>query len=83
MYGHRITYQVNKLIFKNDLMVIMRVSGMMTRGTILRSAEDESYFNYIGTGILKMSRNEIFTKSNGIAVKMTNSIYKLPSFNSN
>ncbi|KAK1302672.1 hypothetical protein QJS10_CPB12g00538 [Acorus calamus] len=56
----------------------------ITRGTVLQGLEsDPQYFErsgmYIGQGITTMSRAGIFRASEGIAVEMTNRVFKLPS----
>lgn len=57
-----------------------------TRGTVLQGLEtDPQYIErnglYIGQGIAMMSRAGIFRALQGIAIEMTNRVFKLPSFN--
>ncbi|KAI0524757.1 hypothetical protein KFK09_004142 [Dendrobium nobile] len=57
----------------------------LTRGTVLQGSEaDPQYLErngmYIGQGITKFSRAGMFRASEGIAVEMTDRVYRLPSF---
>ncbi|CAO2168861.1 unnamed protein product [Urochloa humidicola] len=58
----------------------------ITRGTILQGLQSDAHYEerkglYIGQGIAAMSRSGIFRVPHGIAVEMTERVYKLPSFN--
>ncbi|KAK8962271.1 hypothetical protein KSP40_PGU006367 [Platanthera guangdongensis] len=57
----------------------------MTRGIVLQGSQtDPQYLErkcmYIGQGITQFSRAGMFRASKGIAVEMTDRVYKLPSF---
>ncbi|KAG0460002.1 hypothetical protein HPP92_023130 [Vanilla planifolia] len=57
----------------------------ITRGAVLQGSEtDPQYLErkgmYIGQGITQLSRAGIFRASEGVAVEMTNRVYRLPSF---
>ncbi|THU46519.1 hypothetical protein C4D60_Mb09t05800 [Musa balbisiana] len=56
-----------------------------TRGTVLQGLESDPHYHernglYIGQGTTSLSRASMFRVSEGIAVEMTNRVYKLPSF---
>ncbi|XP_062192180.1 rRNA (cytosine-C(5))-methyltransferase NOP2C isoform X3 [Phragmites australis] len=58
----------------------------ITRGTVLQGLQSDAHYEerkglYIGQGITAMSRAGIFRVTHGIAVEMTDRVYKLPSFN--
>ncbi|XP_047333201.1 rRNA (cytosine-C(5))-methyltransferase NOP2C [Impatiens glandulifera] len=58
----------------------------MTRGTVLPGLETDPYYFerhglYIGQGTSMVSRVGLFRALEGIAVDMTNKVFKLPSFN--
>ncbi|KAI4378366.1 hypothetical protein MLD38_015855 [Melastoma candidum] len=58
----------------------------MTRGIVLQGRQTDPYYEernglYIGQGIAMMSRAGIFRASEGVAIDMTNRVYRLPSFN--
>lgn len=58
----------------------------ITRGTVLQGLQSDAHYEerkglYIGEGIAAMSRAGIFRVTHGIAVEMTERVYKLPSFN--
>ncbi|CAO2210762.1 unnamed protein product [Urochloa humidicola] len=58
----------------------------ITRGTVLQGLQSDAHYEerkglYIGQGIAAMSRSGIFRVPHGIAVEMTERVYKLPSFN--
>ncbi|CAL4998292.1 unnamed protein product [Urochloa decumbens] len=58
----------------------------ITRGTVLQGLQADAHYEerkglYIGQGIAAMSRSGIFRVLHGIAVEMTERVYKLPSFN--
>ncbi|XP_058095316.1 rRNA (cytosine-C(5))-methyltransferase NOP2C isoform X2 [Magnolia sinica] len=58
----------------------------ITRGTVLQGLQTDPHYHerngmYIGQGATMMSRAGIFRASEGIAVEMTNRVFKLPSFN--
>ncbi|KAL6646447.1 hypothetical protein ACP70R_018055 [Stipagrostis hirtigluma subsp. patula] len=58
----------------------------ITRGTVLQGLQSDAHYDerkglYIGQGITAMSRTGIFRVPHGIAVDMTDRVYKLPSFN--
>ncbi|KAJ8458529.1 hypothetical protein OPV22_031455 [Ensete ventricosum] len=56
-----------------------------TRGTVLQGLESDPHYHernglYIGQGTTSLSRASMFRVSEGIAVEMTDRVYKLPSF---
>ncbi|PVH36791.1 hypothetical protein PAHAL_6G169100 [Panicum hallii] len=58
----------------------------ITRGTVLQGLQSDVHYEerkglYIGQGTAAMSRSGIFRVLHGIAVEMTERVYKLPSFN--
>nr|TKW09953.1 hypothetical protein SEVIR_6G135800v2 [Setaria viridis] len=58
----------------------------VTRGTVLQGLQTDAHYEerkglYIGQGTAAMSRSGIFRVPHGIAVEMTERVYKLPSFN--
>ncbi|XP_066352073.1 rRNA (cytosine-C(5))-methyltransferase NOP2C-like [Miscanthus floridulus] len=58
----------------------------ITRGTVLQGLQSDAHYDerkglYIGQGTAAMSRSAIFRVPRGIAVEMTERVYKLPSFN--
>ncbi|KAF0900260.1 hypothetical protein E2562_029813 [Oryza meyeriana var. granulata] len=58
----------------------------ITRGTVLQGLQSDAHYEerkglYIGQGITAMSRSGIFRVPHGVAVAMTERVYKLPSFN--
>ncbi|KAF8701822.1 hypothetical protein HU200_033143 [Digitaria exilis] len=58
----------------------------ITRGTVLQGLQSDAHYEerkglYIGQGTAVMSRSGIFRVPHGIAVEMTERVYKLPSFN--
>ncbi|AQK50028.1 NOL1/NOP2/sun family protein [Zea mays] len=58
----------------------------ITRGTVLQGLQSDAHYEerkglYIGQGTAAMSRSAIFRVPHGIAVEMTERVYKLPSFN--
>uniref|UniRef100_J3MSJ7 SAM-dependent MTase RsmB/NOP-type domain-containing protein n=2 Tax=Oryza brachyantha TaxID=4533 RepID=J3MSJ7_ORYBR len=58
----------------------------ITRGTVLQGLQSDAHYEerkglYIGQGITAMSRSGIFRVPHGVAVEMTERVYKLPSFN--
>ncbi|XP_039816316.1 rRNA (cytosine-C(5))-methyltransferase NOP2C-like isoform X7 [Panicum virgatum] len=58
----------------------------ITRGTVLQGLQSDVHYEerkglYIGKGTAAMSRSGIFRVPHGIAVEMTERVYKLPSFN--
>ncbi|KQJ96231.1 hypothetical protein BRADI_3g21700v3 [Brachypodium distachyon] len=58
----------------------------ITRGTVLQGLQSDAHYEerkglYIGQGIAAMSRTGIFRVLHGVAVEMTERVYKLPSFN--
>ncbi|KAJ3709337.1 hypothetical protein LUZ61_013042 [Rhynchospora tenuis] len=58
----------------------------ITRGTVLHGIPSDVRYEdrhglYIGEGVASMSRTGIFRAKEGIAVEMTNRVYRLPSFN--
>ncbi|KAF8659088.1 hypothetical protein HU200_058731 [Digitaria exilis] len=58
----------------------------ITRGTVLQGLQSDALYEerkglYIGQGTAVMSRSGIFRVPHGIAVEMTERVYKLPSFN--
>ncbi|KAF2919406.1 rRNA (cytosine-C(5))-methyltransferase NOP2C isoform X2 [Oryza sativa Japonica Group] len=58
----------------------------ITRGTVLQGLQSDAHHEerkglYIGQGITAMSRSGIFRVPHGVAVEMTERVYKLPSFN--
>ncbi|PKA47201.1 16S rRNA (cytosine967-C5)-methyltransferase [Apostasia shenzhenica] len=52
-----------------------------TRGTVLQGSQAGEKGMYVGQGITYFSRAGLFRALEGIAVEMTNRVYKLPSFN--
>ncbi|XP_048539942.1 rRNA (cytosine-C(5))-methyltransferase NOP2C [Triticum urartu] len=58
----------------------------ITRGIVLQGLQSDAHYEerkglYIGQGIAAMSRAGIFRVLHGVAVEMTERVYKLPSFN--
>ncbi|KAG8087165.1 hypothetical protein GUJ93_ZPchr0010g9490 [Zizania palustris] len=58
----------------------------ITRGTVLQGVQSDVHYEerkglYIGQGITAMSRSGIFRVLHGVAVEMTERVYRLPSFN--
>ncbi|KAF3336646.1 putative methyltransferase NSUN6 isoform X2 [Carex littledalei] len=58
----------------------------ITRGTVLHGIPSDVQYEdrhglYIGEGIALMSRAGIFRAKEGVAIEMTNRVYRLPSFN--
>ncbi|KAK1608458.1 hypothetical protein QYE76_032131 [Lolium multiflorum] len=58
----------------------------ITRGIVLQGLRSDAHYEerkglYIGQGIAAMSRAGIFRVLHGVAVEMTERVYKLPSFN--
>ncbi|KAG2583464.1 rRNA (cytosine-C(5))-methyltransferase NOP2C-like isoform X3 [Panicum virgatum] len=58
----------------------------ITRGTVLQGLQSDVHYEernglYIGQGTSAMPRSGIFRVPHGIAVEMTERVYKLPSFN--
>eukprot|EP00873_Tetraselmis_striata_P041919 jgi/Tetstr1/462183/TSEL_007247.t3 len=66
----------------DSVAVLIALSPQMTRGTVLGSQHDapsEQATVFIGVGRTAMGRSEMFRKSRGLAVEMTQPVFAIPS----